>query len=197
MQRFVFNKPSKMFSKNNDDGNRILDFHKMVITVLKIFYKKQKPKIIHYRNYKTFNANLFKEELNNELLSIDNNNTELVEFTNTVLSILDKHAPIKRKYIRANNFAFKTKDLRAAIMKRSKLRQKFLKERTYDSKHLCNRERDLCVSLLQKTKRDYFKQLTLIWVGWGGNFTPPSPFWFSLNDKRCNPGILQHSVTCH
>ena len=37
----------------------ISDFHKMVITVLKIFYKKQKPKIIHYRNYKTFNDNLF------------------------------------------------------------------------------------------------------------------------------------------
>ena len=39
---------------------RISDFHKMVITVLKFFYKKQKPKTIHYRNYKTFNGNLFK-----------------------------------------------------------------------------------------------------------------------------------------
>ena len=74
----------------------IPDFHKMVITVLKIFYKKQKPKIIHYRNYKTFNANLFKEEFSNELLSIDDNNAELVELTNTVLSILDKHAPNKK-----------------------------------------------------------------------------------------------------
>ena len=52
----------------------ISDFHKMVITVLNFFYKKQKPKIIHYRNYKTFNANLFKEKLNNELLNIDINN---------------------------------------------------------------------------------------------------------------------------
>ena len=137
----------------------ISDFTKMVITVLKIFYKKQKPKIIHYRNYKTFNANLFKEELNNELLSINNNNAELVEFTNTVLSIVDKHAPIKRKHIRANNSAFMTKELRAAIMQRSKLRQKFLKERTNDSKHLYKRQRNLCVSLLRKTKRNYFKQL--------------------------------------
>ena len=52
-----------------------------------IFYKKQKPKIIHYRNYKTFNANLFKEELNNELLNIDINNAELVEFTSSFISI--------------------------------------------------------------------------------------------------------------
>ena len=88
----------------------ISGFHKMVITVLKIFYKKQKPKIIHYRNYKTFNVNLCKEKLNNELLNIDNNNAELVEFTNTVLSVLDKHAHVKRKYIRANNYAIMTKN---------------------------------------------------------------------------------------
>ena len=97
--------------------------------------------------------------MSKELLSIDNNNAELVEFTNTVLSILDKHAPIKRKYIRANNSAVMTKDLRAAITQRSKLTQKFFKERTNESKHLYNRQRNLCVSLLRKTKRDYFKQL--------------------------------------
>ena len=36
--------------------------------------------------------------MNNELLSIDKNSAEFVEFTNTVLSKLDKHATIKRKY---------------------------------------------------------------------------------------------------
>ena len=131
----------------------------MVITVLKFFYKKQKPKTIHYRNYKTFNANLFKEELNNELLNIDINNAELVELTSTLLSVLNKHAPIKRKYIRANNSAFMTKELRAVIMQMSNLRLKFLKKRTNDSKHLYNRQKTLCLSLLRKTKRGYFKQL--------------------------------------
>ena len=37
------------------------------------------------------------EELNHELLNIDNDDAELVEFINTVLSVLDKHAPIKIK----------------------------------------------------------------------------------------------------
>ena len=36
----------------------ISDFHKLVVKVLKIFYKKQKPKIIHYRNNEIFNTNL-------------------------------------------------------------------------------------------------------------------------------------------
>ena len=52
-----------------------------------------------------------KKEFKNELMSIDINSAELVEFTNTVLSILDKHAPIKRKYTCANNSALMTKNL--------------------------------------------------------------------------------------
>ena len=83
-----------MFLKHYDDGKKDIRFSQSGNDNFNFFYKKQKPKIIHYRNYKTFNANLFKEELNNELLNIDINNAELVEFTNTVLSILDKHAPI-------------------------------------------------------------------------------------------------------
>ena len=77
---------------------RISDFQKMTITVSKVFYKKQKPKIMQYRNYKASNANLFKEELNNELFYNDVNNAEFVEFMNTTLSIVDKHAPMKRKH---------------------------------------------------------------------------------------------------
>ena len=154
---FLTNSP-KCFQSIMTMETGISDFHKMIITVLNIFYKKQKPKIIHCRNYKTFNANLFKEEMNNELLNTDIDNAELVEFTSTVLSVLDKHAPIRGKYIHANNSVFMTKELRAAIMQRSKLRQKFLEERTNDSKHLYNRQRNLCVSLQRKT-RDYFKQL--------------------------------------
>ena len=141
-----------MFSKHYDDENRDISFSENGNYSFEIFLQETKPKI-----YK--NANLLKEELNNKLLNIDISNAELVEFANTVLSILDKHAPIKRKYIRANNSIFMTKKLTAAIMQRSKLRQKFSKERTNDSKNLCNRQRNLCVNLLRKTKRDYFKQL--------------------------------------
>ena len=184
---FLTNRP-KCFQSTMTMETGISDFHKMVITVLKLFYEKQKPKIIHYRNYKTFNANLFKEELNNELLNIDINNAELVEFTSTVLSVLDKHAPIKRKYIRANNSAFMTKELRAAIMQRSKLRQKFLKERTNDSKHLYNRQRNLCVSLLRKTKRDYFKQLN------NKVISDNKKFWQTISSLLSEKGFRKETI---
>ena len=97
------------------------DFHKMVITVMKVFYKKQKPKIIQYSSHKNFDNQVFQRELNSELLKIDLNNAELSEFTEILLSILDKYAPNKLKFIRANNSNFITKNVRKAIMKRSKL----------------------------------------------------------------------------
>ena len=60
--------------------------------VFKVFYKKQKPKIIQYRKQNSFNNDLFREELNNELLN-DLNNAELSEFTETFMSLFDKHVP--------------------------------------------------------------------------------------------------------
>ena len=40
-----------------------------------------------------------------------------------------------------------------------KTQTKFLKWRTKDSKHIYNRQRNFCVSLLRKTEGVYFKQL--------------------------------------
>ena len=44
-------------------------------------------------------------------------------------------------------------------MKRSKLRNKHLHERTNEAKSLYNKQRNLCVSILLKNKRDYFGNL--------------------------------------
>ena len=102
---------------------------------------------------------MFREELNNELLNVDLKNAESSEFTETFMSLLDKHALKKQKYIRANNANFMKKSLRKAIILRSKLRNRFLKETTDESKSLYNKQRNICVSLLRKTKRNYYAQL--------------------------------------
>ena len=52
------------------------------------------------------------------------------------MSLLDKHAPKKQKYVRANNANFMAKNLRKAIMLRSNFRKTFLKEKTAESKSL-------------------------------------------------------------
>ena len=54
--------------------------------------------------------------------------------------MLNKHAPIKYKYIRANNSSYMTKSLRKEIMLRSRLCNKFLKTKTEEPKQLYNKQ---------------------------------------------------------
>ena len=115
-----------------------------------MFYKRQKPKIIQYRNYKTFNEQLYRIEPDKELEKIDLNNAELAEFHNEFLSGLNKHAPIKCKYILANSSSYITTSLRKKIILRSRLCKKFLKTKREESKKLYNKQRNLCMTLLRK-----------------------------------------------
>ena len=53
----------------------ILDFHKLVLTVLKISFTKNKPKEIIYTDYKNFDSFLFNDELKNVLVKLDKINS--------------------------------------------------------------------------------------------------------------------------
>ena len=86
--------------------------------------------------------------------SIDYNN-----FIKTFLTILDKHAPLKKRYLRAIHANFMTKQLRKAIMKRLKLRNDFLQDRNDASQSAYRKQRNLCVTLLRKVKKRYFSNL--------------------------------------
>ena len=44
------------------------DFHKMSLTVMKVFYKKQSPNIVRYRSYRNFNNEIFINEVGNNIL---------------------------------------------------------------------------------------------------------------------------------
>ena len=73
----------------------ISDFHKKVITIIKVFYKKQTPKIIQYRSFKNFDNQVFQRELDSELLKIDLNNADsqdlLKSFYQYLTSMLQKN----------------------------------------------------------------------------------------------------------
>ena len=69
----------------------------------------------------------------------------------SLLVYLKSMLQLKQKYI--------PKRLRKAIMLRSKFRSSFLKEKTEESESLYNKQRNICVILLHKTKRNYYAQL--------------------------------------
>ena len=97
---------------------------------LKQYFSKLKPKVVNYRDYQNFWNNEFRAELDNEMLKHDLGNMEYQHFLNIFIEIFNKHAPMKQKYLRANQGRFMTKDLHKAIVKRSTLKNKFLRDRT-------------------------------------------------------------------
>ena len=60
------NRPSS-FCNSDTLETGLSDFHKLTVTVLKTFFKKQSPKVISYRNKKIFSNNLFRTNLINEI----------------------------------------------------------------------------------------------------------------------------------
>ena len=92
-------------------------------------FKKLKPGVINYRCYKNFSNEVFRESLLEELSqqTFVNNDFGFEKFCNITHKTLDKYAPRKTKHARGNQMPFITKDLSKSIMKRSWLRNKYLK----------------------------------------------------------------------
>ena len=104
------------------------DFHKMTLTVMKVFYKKQKPTIIKYRSNKNFSSEVFMADFQNRISQVtsENNDLEFDIFKAVLNQAIQKHASIKQQYVRANQAPFMNKTKYKEIMKRSRLRNKFL-----------------------------------------------------------------------
>ena len=81
-------------------------------------------------------------------------------FAASCSKILDNHAPLKKKYVRGNHSPFMKKSLSKAIMARTRLRNIFLKNRSEENKINYNKQRNLCVTLLRKSKREYYQNLS-------------------------------------
>ena len=74
------------------------DFHKMTLTVMKVFYKKQKRTIIKCRSYKIFSNEAFMADFQNRISQVtsENNDLEFDIFKAVLNQAIQKRAPIKQ-----------------------------------------------------------------------------------------------------
>lgn len=61
-------------------------------------------------------------------------------------------APVRKKYLRANDSKFVNKELSKTMMERKKLHNKFFKQKT-ETRLVYNKQRNIFVSILCKAKR--------------------------------------------
>ena len=101
------------------------DCHKLALTVFKTSIPKGNPRQITYRDYKKFDSLKFNNELKN-VLTIENIDN-CTKFDEKFLEVLNKHAPLKKKLLRANHVSNVSKALRKSIMRRPTKKKCILK----------------------------------------------------------------------
>ena len=135
------------------------DFHRMIVTIMKISFHRLPPKIRHYWDYSNYDNNIFPVSLFNESLKLSTDAIDLKRFVTVCIDTLNNHAPRRKKYVRDNHLPFMNKDLSKQIMHRTRLRNNFSRNISDENKRTYSKQRKLCVLLLRKRKKTYYSNL--------------------------------------
>lgn len=103
----------------------LTDFHKLVLAVFITTFTKSKANKLSYRDYKHFNHERFENSFKYKLSAFEKLNNE-----NTLIEILNKQTPIKKKLVRTNLASQMTNALRKTIMRRLELESKYFNQKT-------------------------------------------------------------------
>ena len=104
------------------------------------------------------------------------------------LGLLNELAPIKKRYLRGNSQPFMTKTLRKAIMTRSRLRNKYNYQHTAENWHNYKKQRNFCVNLLKKAKKDHFSNIDV------NKLNDNKNFWKTIKPFFTDKGINSHKL---
>ena len=159
----ILTNKSKSFQTSKIIKAGMSDFHKMVMTALKVYFKIKGSSVIQYCDYKNFSNSKFRNDVLNEMIRFKIEISRLDIFVNTVIKVLRENAPVKKRYARENEAPFMNKVLKKTIMKRSQLRDVFLKKKKKHLKvklHIINKGATVPASC-EKKNETILKTLTL------------------------------------
>ena len=179
---------SRSFQNTITIETGLSDHHKMTISVLKTYVPKQAPTLIKYRSYRKFNSTIFRQGLKTAITNI-RDETCYDNFESTFKDILNKHAPIKSKKVRANNAPFMNKALSKAIMTRSRLKNNYQKDPSNMNKSRYNQQRNYCVNLTRRVKKNYYSNMDI------NNVNDNKKFWDTIKPCFSEKNIAKKKIT--
>ena len=133
------------------------DCHKLILSFLRMRSKK-----IIYRDYKMFDEAKFLHDLDQEMIkgSFYRHEEAFAVFPSVFRGVADRHAPLKQKMVRGNNYPFMTKQLNKAVMDRSSIKSRYLKWPSRKNFLELKKAKGLCKNLTKKAKKQYFKSVS-------------------------------------
>ena len=133
----------------------------MTITVMKIHFQKLQPRVINCGDYKQFQNETSREDLMFELskLNIRSNDDSFTGFIESCIETVNQDAPCKQNHVQGNHLPFINKAPSEEIMTRTRLGNRFLKNRIEENKTKYTKQRNYCITLLRKVKWEYYSNL--------------------------------------
>ena len=177
----VLTNKEEIFKNSNVLAVGISHHHSFIVTALKSQFIKGNAKIKLYRDYSSFKADL---DQNLKCTT----SFKYSDFQSTFTRVLHNHVPIKKKILGFHNNLFLTKILRKAIMHRSKLKNIYNKKRTNDNWANYAKQRNFCVNLLRKTKKDYFHNLSI------RDLSDNRKFWKTIEPHFTNKRLTSNKL---
>ena len=80
--------------------------------------------------------------------------------TDKFLCLANKHAPLKKKFVRGSNAPFMNKELQKEIYMRSRLRNKHWVEPSAENKAAYKKQRNKCVKIRRKSIKRYMDKIS-------------------------------------
>ena len=151
----IITNSKKSFKYTSTISTGCSDCHKLVLTVLKTKFDKQKSTKIFYHKTKNYVQAEFNEDVCNKLSECKT----YTQFNDIYYSTLLEHAPLKQRSVRANQAPYMTRNLRKAIMTRSKLEKRFYKTKSMDDGIAYKRQKNFVSRLYKKERANFYKSI--------------------------------------
>ena len=133
----------------------------MISTFFKACSSKLRTKVIYYRSYKKFNESDFSCSLKKANFDFFKNdpNQNCNFLTDKTLGIVNKHAPLKKKFVRGNNAPFMNREFQKEIYVRTRLRNKYWVEPSAANKAAYKKQINKCVKIRRKSIKRYMDKI--------------------------------------
>ena len=161
----------------------------MIVTCFKIYFQKREAKVINYRDYRDFSNEEFRQQVLKDILKAFQNDNVVSYESFLYILFFDSRAPKKQKYVRSNHRTFINKTILEAVMDWSRLRNKFLKTRFNEDQKVYNTQRNYCLTLVSKAKKDYYNNLD------HKNVANNKNFWKSIKLFLSEKGSTHNKIT--
>ena len=140
----------------NTTERGLSDCDKLILSFMKSYISRLKPKTIFYHNYKNFDEEKFVKIFIFQIMI----QTRTIQSTLTRSKLVYRHVPLTMKIQRGNHAPVISKEMEKAVYTHSTLRNKFYKNPSEENERKYKRPRNLYVSLRCNAIKQYFSNIT-------------------------------------